>query len=102
MTWSNQTDVSGYPWTHWQKITFDQSFVSKHQNISFENCRLGRKTTSKVVGILQKFEGWEIESFSVQCRTEILRHGCYRYYLVSFHGKGMTVQCHPTVQCRPT
>ena len=27
----NQTQVSKYPWTCWEKLTFDQSFLSKHQ-----------------------------------------------------------------------
>ena len=31
----NQTDVSA-----WEKVTFDQSFISKHQIFSFENCPL--------------------------------------------------------------
>ena len=43
MTCTNQTDVSVYPWTCYEKITFDQSFVSKDQIFSFENCRLGKE-----------------------------------------------------------
>ena len=31
----NQTEVSAYPWTCWEKLTFDQSFLSKHQIFSF-------------------------------------------------------------------
>ena len=27
----NQTQVSAYPWTWWEKLTFAQSFLSKHQ-----------------------------------------------------------------------
>ena len=39
-----------------KKITFDQSFVfSKHQNFSFENCGLGKKTRSNVGGTIQIF-----------------------------------------------
>ena len=70
MTWTNQTDVSSYPWTRWEKITFDQSFVPKHQIFSFENCCLGKKGTSKVVGTFQKFLDWGTETFSVQSKTQ--------------------------------
>ena len=48
-----------YSWTRWEKITFDQSFVSKHQFFLFENCRLGKKTRSQVVGTIKIFWGWE-------------------------------------------
>ena len=43
MTCTNQTDVSEYPWTSWEKLTFDQTFISEHQIFSFENCCLGKK-----------------------------------------------------------
>ena len=45
---TNQKDVSDYPLTCWEKLTFNQSFVSKHQIFSFENCCLGKKRRSKV------------------------------------------------------
>ena len=61
--------VSVYPWACWEKVTFDQSFVSKHQIFSFENCCLGKKTRSKVVGTFQKFWGWGAETFRVQSKT---------------------------------
>ena len=35
--------ISAHPRTHWEKLTFDQSFVSKHHFFSFENCRLDNK-----------------------------------------------------------
>ena len=61
--------VSVYLWACWEKVTFDQSFVSKHQIFSFENCCLGKKTRSKVVGTFQKFWGWGAETFHVQSKT---------------------------------
>ena len=70
MTWTNQTDVSAYPWTRWEKVTFDQGFVSKHQIFLFENFCLGKKRRSKVVGTFKKFWGWGTESFSVQSKTQ--------------------------------
>ena len=70
MTCTNQADVSAYPWTRWEKITFDQSFVSKHQTFSFENCCLGKKRRSKVVGTFHKFWGWGTETFSEQSKTQ--------------------------------
>ena len=33
----NRTQVSAYPWTCWEKLTFDRSLLSKHQIFSFEN-----------------------------------------------------------------
>ena len=53
-----------------KKITFDQSFVSKHQIFSFENCCLGKKTRSKVVGTFQIFWVWGTETFNVQSKIE--------------------------------
>ena len=70
MTHVNQTNVSAQPWTCWEKITFDQSFVSKHQILSFENCILGKKRKSKVVGTFQKFGMWGAETFSDQSTTQ--------------------------------
>ena len=32
-----------HPWTHWEKLNFNQSFVSKHQFFLFENCCLDNK-----------------------------------------------------------
>ena len=62
MTWTNQADVSAYPWTHLEKITFDESFVfNKHQIFSFEICCLGKKRKSKIMGTFQKFWGWGTE-----------------------------------------
>ena len=55
MTWTNQTDVSAYPWTHWEKVTFNQSFVSKHQIFSFENFCLGKKDGQRLWGHLKCF-----------------------------------------------
>ena len=79
MTHVNQTNVSAQPWTCWEKITFDQSFVSKHQILSFENCILGKKRKSKVVGTFQKFRMWGAETFSDQSNTNTLQHGCYTH-----------------------
>ena len=54
MTCTNQTDVSAYPWRGWGKITFNKSFVSKHNLFLFENCCLGEKSW-QVVGKFEKF-----------------------------------------------
>ena len=32
-----------HPWTHWEKLTFNQSLVSKHQFFLFENCCFDNK-----------------------------------------------------------
>ena len=46
------------PWTHLEKITFDQSFIFKHQVFPFENCCLGgQKMKVKIVGKFHKFWG---------------------------------------------
>ena len=58
------------PWTHWEKVTFDQSFVSKHQIFLFENFCLGKKRRSRVVGTFKKIGGWGTETFSVQSKTQ--------------------------------
>ena len=103
MTWTNQADVSACSWTHLEKITFNQSFVFKHQIFSFENCCLDKKRRSKVVGTFQKFWGWGAETFTEHLLTWLAVIGTIQ--AVSFHdGKGMTVHCHPVpvVQCRPT
>ena len=94
MTCTNQTDVSAYPWKRWEKITFDQSFVSKHQTFSFENCCLGKKRRSKVVGTFHKFWGWGTETFSEQSKAQT-SHGMTLTHTIpgSFCGKGITVQC---------
>ena len=70
VTCTNQTDVSVYPWTRSEKITFDQSFVSKHHTFSFENCCLNEKRMSKDVETFQKFGGWGTETFSDQSKTQ--------------------------------
>ena len=62
--------LHAYPWISWEKITFDQSFVSKHPTFSFENCCLGKKARPKFVGTFQIFWGWETETFSVQSKTQ--------------------------------
>ena len=66
MTHANQTNVSAQPLTCWEKITFDQSFISKHQILSFDSCiLLGKKEKVKgVVGTFQKFWMWGVETFS--------------------------------------
>ena len=70
MTWTNQADVSAYhPWTHLEKITFEQSFVFKHYIFSFENCYLGQKRRSKGQGDILKTLSWETETFSEQSKT---------------------------------
>ena len=56
----------------WEKITFNQSLVSKHQIFSFENFRLGGKRRSKVAGIFQKFWVLGTETFSNQSKTQTL------------------------------
>ena len=71
VTWRNQADVSAYPWTRWEKITFDQSFVSKHQIFSFEICLLGKKQGQWLWGHFKNFEvGEGTETFSVQSETQ--------------------------------
>ena len=70
MTRANQTNVFAQPWTWWEKITFDQSFVSKHQILSFQNCILGQKTKSKDVGTFEKFRMWRAETFRDGSRAQ--------------------------------
>ena len=57
MTCTNQADVFAYPWTCYDKLTFDQSFVSKHQIFVFENCCFGKKKVEGrgSVGTSRKF-----------------------------------------------
>ena len=69
MTCTNQTVVSAHPWTHWEKLTFDQSFISKHQNFSYENCHLDNKRRSKIVGTFRKYLEWGAETFSDWSKT---------------------------------
>ena len=46
---------------------------------------------------------WRTETFSGQSETQT---SCDMAVIdtisLSFHGKGMTAQCHPAVQCSPT
>ena len=51
-------------------ITFNQSFVSKHQTFLFENFCLGKKRWSKAVGTFKKFWDWGTETFSVQSKIQ--------------------------------
>ena len=51
---TNQSNVSTQPWTCWEKITFHQSFFSKHQILSFENCILGKKKEVEGHGDISK------------------------------------------------
>ena len=85
------------------ELTFDQSFVSKHQIFSFENCRLDNKRRPNVVGTFRKFLEWGAENFSDQSKIQTT---CNMAVIDTnqpvFHGKGMTVQYCPAVQCRPT
>ena len=63
----NQTGVSAYPWTCWEKLLFDQSFLSEHQIFLFENFCLSKKRRSKVMGAFRKLgvgAGWGAETFS--------------------------------------
>ena len=69
MTHENRTDVSAYPWTHWEKITFNQSFVSKHQMFSLMFS--GGKRRSKVVGTFKNFWDWGTETFNDQSKTQL-------------------------------
>ena len=58
------SDVPECLWTCWEKLTLYQSFVSEHQIFLFENCCLGKKRRSKVVGAFRKFGGWGAQTFS--------------------------------------
>ena len=86
--------VSECPCRCWENLTFYQSFVLECQFFLFENCCLGKKRRSKVMGTFRIFGGWG-RGRNLQW-PNTLEHGCYRHYSVSFHGKGMTVQCRPT------
>ena len=45
-----------HPWTHWEKLTFNQSFVSKHQFFLLENCCIdNKKEGQKSWGHLENF-----------------------------------------------
>ena len=50
----NQTEVSAYPWSCWEKLTFDQNFPSEHQIFLFENFCLSKKRRLKVMGAFRK------------------------------------------------
>ena len=62
--------VSVHPWKHWEKLTFDLSFVSKHQIFLFVNYRLGKKRRSKVMGTFRKFLEWGAETSSNQYKIQ--------------------------------
>ena len=62
--------ISVYNWTYWEKLTFDHSFISKHQVFSFENCCLGKKIWSNVMGTFKHFLGWGAETFKDQSKTQ--------------------------------
>ena len=44
----------------------------------------------------RKFVGWGQKPSVIDLSQNTLQHGYYRHYSVTFHGKGMTVQCGPT------
>ena len=59
MTCAHQTNVSAQPWTCWEKITFNQGFVSKHKILSFENRILGKKKSRRSWGHFKNFGSGE-------------------------------------------
>ena len=69
----NETDVFVYPWLCCEKSTLDQSFLSKHQIFSFENCcwskEEGRKSWWHLENLVAGREGgsgtWEEKTHSV-------------------------------------
>ena len=92
---------SYHPWT-WEKKNFSQSFISKHQIFSFENCRLDNirrqvvkakslRDISKILGLGKRNSSpsecdWPKVKTQTSCDMAVNRH-----YLVSFHGEGITV-----------
>ena len=62
--------ISVYTWTCWKKLTFDHSFISKHQVFLFENCCLGKKRWSNVMGTFKNLLGWGAETFKDQSKTQ--------------------------------
>ena len=71
---TNQTVVSAHPWTHWEKLTFDQSFVSKqHQLIKFFHLRIvnkAKKEGQRSWGTFRKFLEWRAETFCGRSKTQ--------------------------------
>ena len=67
--------VSAHHWTHWQKLTFNQSFISKHQIVLFEKCCLGNKRRSMVMRTFRKFLEWGAETFSDQSTALTITNG---------------------------
>ena len=63
MICTNQTVVSAHPRARWEKLTFDQSFVSKqHQLIKFFRLRIisqAKKEGQRAWGHLETF--WSVE-----------------------------------------
>ena len=57
--------------------------------------------SSKVVGTFRNFLEWGGETFSDRSKTQTTCNMAVIDTTVSFHGKGMTVQCCPTVQYCP-
>ena len=58
-------DVSEHSWTCWDKLTFNQSFVSERKIFSFEDCRLGKKKKIEGRGTFRKFWLLRTETASV-------------------------------------
>ena len=75
---------------------------NKLKQASFENWSLGKKRRLKVVRTYRKFGGrsggQKPSVTNLSQKHLVTSQGCYRHYSVSFHGKGMTVQCRPAVQ----
>ena len=59
-----------------------------------------QKKKVKCCGTFRKVLGSGTEKPSVTDLSH--KQSVYRHYPVSFHGKGMSVQCRPAVQCHPT
>ena len=86
MTWTNETDVSAYPWTRcWEKKTFDQSFVPKHEIFSFENCCLAKKEGQRqVVGTFHKFWGCVGNRNLQSVSKTFLYRKFFHYFAISY------------------
>ena len=79
MICTNQTVVSAHPWTNWEKLTFNQSFITKqHQLIKFFCLRIvsqAKKEGQRSWGHLENFwSGEGAETFSDQSKTQTTCH----------------------------
>ena len=99
MTCTNRKDVFELPWTCWEKLTFNKSFISQSiKFFSFKNCQVGKKRRLKVVGHLENFRDrgqkpCDLSKSQATCDMAVID----TIQWVSME-KVMTVQCRPAVQ----